>query len=167
MRIGPTAVAPNFVFPLAVMVALSAPAHVTLWACLTLGMFTDLTNTVELANGSPHITVIGPYALGYMLAGQLILTMRGLMIRRNILTVAFLSMAGMVVCNIVVVAIFAIRGTYETGLVFEPTKQLIARLGRSVYTGLLALPLAMLLLPLAHPLGLAIAQQRRFARRTY
>ncbi len=165
LRIGETPVSPSFVMPLAVVVAIAAPSTAALWACMILGSALDLTNKIECIGG-PDRTVLGPYALGYVLAAQLVLTMRGLMIRKNILTVGFLSLFASLVCHIVVTGIFFVRSRFDTQVPFDGTQQLAWRLGSSLYTGLSGLVLGALLLPLLGAMGLSIGPARRFARRS-
>ncbi len=164
LRIGETPVAPSFVMPLAVAIAIAAPSTAALWACLALGMSLDLTNSIEVVAGGPARTVLGPYALGYLLAGQLVLTMRGMMIRKNILTVGFLSLFCSAVSHIVVTAIFAIRSRYDVDVPFDATQQLLWRFGSSLYTGLVGIVLGAVLLPMLGAMGLTIGPARRFGR---
>lgn len=165
LRLGPTLIAPSFVFVLCALIAISAPPIAVLWACLILGLVTDLTNMVELAAGAPAATVIGPYALGYLLAGQLMLSLRALLMRANPPTLAFLSMVGYAVAQIVVVAIFTLRAWIGDPIEWHATTQLLQRLGAAAYTGVLGLVLSLVLVPLGPLLGLHSPQQRRFGRR--
>lgn len=165
LRIGETPMSPSFVMPLAVAVAIAAPTTPALWACLSLGVALDLTNTIETAAGGPARTVLGPYALGYLVAGYLVLTMRGLMMRKNILTIGFLSLACSLVANIVVTAIMAIRARYDVGVEFDASQQLLWRLGSSLYTGVVGTILGAVMLPMLGAMGLTIGPARRFGRR--
>ncbi|MDX2147626.1 MAG: hypothetical protein SFZ23_08905 [Planctomycetota bacterium] len=165
LGLGPAGIAPSFVFPLLTLVAMSAPPAIVHWACLSLGVMLDLTFPIELRDGKPPIVLLGPYALGSLLAGQLIVTMRGLMIRRNPLTLAFLCTCGYAVCQVVVVAIFTLRHATGTPLLWDAPEQLLARLGSALYTGVLALVMALALVPAAPWLGLHAAAPRRFATR--
>lgn len=165
LRIGETPVAPSFVMPLAVVVAIAAPSTSALWACLMLGMTLDLTNALEVTAGTTVRTVLGPYALGYVLAGQLVLTMRGLMMRKNILTVGFLSLFCSLVANIVVTAVFTVRSRYDPAVPFNASDELVWRLVSSLYTGLVGIVLGAVLLPMLGAMGLHIGPARRFARR--
>lgn len=165
LRIGETPVSPSFIMPLAVTVAIAAPTTSALWACLYLGMALDLTNTIELMGGGPTRTLLGPYALGYVLAGQLVLTMRGLMIRKNILTIGFLSLFCSLVCHTVVIGTMFIRARYDHAVPFDATQQLMWRFVSSLYTGLVGIVLGALLLPMLSAMGIAIGPARRFARR--
>lgn len=165
LRLGPTGVAPSFIIPLLVFVAIGAPQHVVWWTSFTLGLVMDLTFNVELLHGAPPATIVGPYTLGFLLAGQLVITMRGLMMRRNPLTVAFLSVVAAAVCQIVVVGFYTARSAFGDPIVFNPTSELIARLGGALLTGATGLVLALLLTPLAPALGLSGGQPRRYSRR--
>lgn len=166
LRLGETPVAPSFVMSLAVVVSLAAPTNAALWACLAIGVVLDLTNPIEVLAGGPDRTVLGPYALGHVLACQLVLTMRGLMMRKNVLTVGFLALFCSFVCHVVVTAILAIRLRYDHGVVFEPTQELMWRFGSSLYSGIAGIVLGAALLPLLGTMGLSIGPSRRFARRT-
>lgn len=164
LRLGPTLIAPSILFALAAFIALSAPALTTLWTCLILGLLTDLTWTIELRTGGVA-TIVGPYALGYLLAGQLIVSMRGLMIRWNPLTLGFLAGAGSCVAQICVVALMTLRAALGSPIVWTASDQLLQRLGASLYTGVFAVLMGFILMPLAPVMGLPTPQQRRFGRR--
>lgn len=164
MELGSSGIAPSFVLVLATYIALLAPSGTALWACVALGLLVDLTNTVDLASGGSAV-IAGPYALGYVLAGQLVLTMRGVMMGRNPLALGFLALLASIVCHLVVVAIFAVRGLLVDEVTWGAAGQLGPRLGSSLYTGALAVALALVLFPMSGALGLTGPQARRFARR--
>ncbi|HLO40410.1 MAG TPA: hypothetical protein VK176_05245 [Phycisphaerales bacterium] len=166
LRIGETQIAPSFVMPLAVTVAIAAPTTPALWASLALGAALDLTNAIETAGGGPARTILGPYALGYLVAGYLVLTMRGIMIKKNILTIGFLSMMSSLVANIVVAAIMAIRARYDTAVEFDASQQLLSRVIGSLYTGVVGTLIGAVLLAMLGTMGLTIGPARRFGRRT-
>jgi len=164
LSLGSTGAAPSFVFAFATFIALFAAPHTALWSSLVLGLLVDLTGELALTEGRQVAVLIGPNALGYLLAGQLTLTLRGVMVRRNPLTLGFLAFVSCVVAQIVVVAIYTLRSSYDP-IAFMPSQQLIARMGTALMTGVLALFLGLALVPLAPFFGLPAAQQRRFARR--
>lgn len=169
LRLGTLTIAPGFVFPLAAFVAMCASPQAAAWACLLLGVMVDLTSPRDGADGA-LLTVVGPNALAYFLAGQFVLTMRGLMIRRNPLTVVFLSVTGAMVAAIVVVAVFTLRKGIVGGVEWSATEQLLTRLGSAVYTGVTALVMSLLLIPLAPLFGFQLghgryAVKREFSRR--
>jgi len=163
--LGPTWMAPSFVFPLLVFVALFTQPLTVYWAALTLGLVTDLTNLVEVTEGGGRLVIIGPYALGYLVAGQLVLTLRGVMIQRNPLTMAFLAIMASVVAHVVVVAFMTAHKVYGEPLAWSAGTELVRRLGVSVATGVSAFALSLVLFPLSAALGVQGGQPRRFARR--
>lgn len=166
LQLGPTPIAPSFVLPLAVVVAMFASSSASLWACLLLGLMIDLTWKIPRTDFGTA-TMIGPYALGYLLAGQLVLTLRGIMMRRNPLSVAFLSAAAAIVANVVVVAIITLHTAfYNDPIDWSPPQQLLARLISALYTGLIGLVLAPALLFVAPFMGLQTPGTRRYVKRS-
>jgi hypothetical protein len=117
-----------------------------------------------LRDGTGTATLIGPYALSYLLSVQLITALRGLVIKRNPLTVGFLSFMGSIVCQVVLVGILSIRmwwGDAIFGPEASPSQELLARLASAAYTGLLGCGLGLILFPLAPWLGLAGQTRKR------
>ena len=133
-RLAPGDISPSFVIPLIVFVALSAPARHALWAALLLGLLIDLTWLVPRTDGGEAI-VVGPHALGALLATQLVLSVRGMVIRRHFLTLVILSMVSAAVVAAVVVAFMTVRDIYGDPIEFRPTGELVSRLLGAVYTG--------------------------------
>ncbi len=172
LRPGAYAIAPSFIVPLAVVIALGAPAQAPMGACLILGLLLDLTAPIPTAAGPAGglLTVAGPHALGLVLAGQLVLALRGLMIRRNPLAMAFLCIAAAAAMHITVTAIFTFRGVSAgsgPGGGWDAAGQLLSRLGAALYTGASGLVLAFILLPLAPIMGFAGAQPRHIPMRSF
>ncbi len=164
LRLGPQPIAPSFVFVLLTAIAMGAPGRVVLWSSLIMGVLTDLTTVMPVTNGGAAGVVVGPHAVAFVLGTQLVMTLRGVMIRRNPLTMGFLAMCGSAVAQIALVAVYSLRSLYDP-VVWHASSELWARLGSSVYTGVLGALLALVLLPLSPFLGIAGPQQRRFARR--
>lgn len=164
LRLGDTTIAPSFVMILGAFIALSAPPLPALWGCLILGVVMDLTWGVEMKPESAPLDLLGPYALGMLLAGQLIITIRALMMRRNPLTVAFASFVGAIVCQVVVVAIVTLRGIMGDLTNWDASGQLLARMGAALYTGLVAIIISLLLFPLSGLLGFPSTHPRRGMR---
>jgi cell shape-determining protein MreD len=146
LRLGDTGIAPSFVAVLAVYVASAAPARAAQWACLILGALMDLTAPVSRVDAASTFTVLGPNALGALLMCQFVLASRGLLFRRNPLTLAVLTGVGFALWQIVFTAVFSVRNLLGDPIVWSATGQLVTRLGSSVYTGVAALPIALLLL---------------------
>lgn len=158
--VGALSAAPSYVVPLAVFIAICATPSQTLWVCLLLGLGLDLTSPHALGPAD-QITVAGPHAIGLLLAGQFVLVTRGLVIRRNPLTVVVLSIPAALLMHIVVVAFFTLRQFYTPLPDWSATAQLGARLFSSILTGGSALVLSILLMPLAPALGLQATHGRR------
>lgn len=165
LEIGTPRIAPSFVMAFAVFVATFAPPRVAQWGCLILGLLVDLTFPVELTGGR-QATLAGPYALGYLLACQLVLTMRGVMIRRNPLAVGALAIMAAAVAQIFVVAVYTVRQQLGDPITWHPTAEMLRRVAGSLYTGGFAVLLALVLFPLGPALGFQATQARRFARRS-
>lgn len=159
LQLGPTGVAPSFAIPLAVFIALAAPARQALWACLLLGVGMDLTARVVAVPG----VVVGPQALGFLLMGQLVLAARGLMIRRNPLSLVLLSVLGAMVASIVAVAIYTLRGMVYGPEPFPAGEQLLVRILAALYTGVTAFVMSLVLLPTAGVFGFPHEGHRRFS----
>jgi len=144
-------VAPSFVTPLLVFIAMSADSRAAVWAGLLLGLAKDLTWGVERAIGEgvfEPMMIPGPYALGGLLAAHLTLSMRGLVIGKNPLTIGFVTLVASCVVQIVVVFTISIRGVYEP-LEWAPMTELLSRLGRAALTGVMGAVMALALLPLS------------------
>ena len=153
VHLGSYAAAPSFVLPLAVFIALCAPPQQATWACVTLGLFLDLTAPQALPGDS--LVVIGPYAIGTFLACQFVLAVRGMVIRRHPLTVVMLSIVAAMIMQIAVTALLTLRGLVaDHAMVWNPSHELVERLASALVTGASALVIAILVAPMAPLLGL-------------
>lgn len=159
LPVGTHSASPSFVIPLAVYIAVCAAPRHAMWACLGLGVMLDLL-APHATKGEP-MTIIGPYALGLMLAGQFVLAVRGLVIRRNPLTVLALSIPAAAIVQIVVVAIITARHIAGDPTVWDATGQLAARMLSALMTGVSGLVMGLVLMPLAPALGLGGGMRRR------
>ncbi|HZW10278.1 MAG TPA: hypothetical protein VFF69_10285 [Phycisphaerales bacterium] len=145
LQIPQTSVAPSFLGVYSVFIACSAPPRAAQWGCLALGLLMDLSSPFAPLD-SALFTVAGPNALGALLMCQFVLAVRGLMFRRNPLTLAFLSCVGFAVWQAVVTAVFTVRGFAYQSIEWSPAGQLGSRLASSLYTGIVAIPVALLLI---------------------
>jgi hypothetical protein len=153
LALGALGAAPSFVFVLMAFVAMSAPRTTIFWTAAAMGVCLDLLFRLPLREGTGTVTILGPHALAYAIAAQLILSMRGLMIRRNPLTLGFLAFVGSLVAFLVLVGFYTIRHAAGAPIAWEAKRQLLAAMGSSLYTGVLAIVLAFVLLPLTSVLG--------------
>lgn len=166
LGLGRTGIAPSFLLILTSFVAMSAPSRTASWAALALGLLGDLTADIALRpvqSLETHAFILGPRAIAFLLAAHLILSMRGVMIRRNPLTLGFLVLVGGAVAQVTLVAILWWRQLLDP-IAMDPTHELLYGLGSCLYSALVAVPVALLLLPAAPLLGLPGPQQRRFGR---
>jgi hypothetical protein len=130
------------------------------WACLLIGLTVDLTSDVALENGAIAI-VAGPHALGYVLMGQFVLTVRAMLIKRNPLTMPLLTVAGALLVHLFVIAIFTVRNYYD-GIVWDLGSEVARRAASAGYTGVIALPLSYVLHACSGVFGFQQSSGRQF-----
>lgn len=160
---GALGVHPSTMIPILVFVALYAPRRHVLWAAVVLGLSRDLLTPLTHENGGP-VHLVGPYVLGSLLCVQFVLSVRGMVIRRNPLTIGVLSVLGAIVAEILVVAIVTVRVMAGDHLVWGASDELVARLLSSLYTGLMGLVLSFIFFALTPAFGFQGAVATRFAR---
>jgi len=132
---------PSFFIPLLVFVAMRAPHRTALWAGLAGGLLLDLIHPLARPGASP-VTVPGPHAIGTMLAVQLVVALRAMVMHRNPLTTAVLAFVTVVVAGVVAIALLTIRTMFGGGIDYAPTHELLTLLGSALYTAVVALVLA-------------------------
>lgn len=160
---GSGGVHPSMVIPLMAFAALYAPRKQAMWAAIILGILMDLLSPMARADGG-SVVIVGPYALGYLLACHFILAIRGSLIRRNPLTLVIISIASSLIAQIVVIAIFTARDLGSNPLIWDASDQLVQRSLSSAYTGLSALILSIIFFALAPAFGFHSSVPTRFAR---
>ncbi len=158
---GAASIAPSFIVPFIVFLALSAPLVPTLWVALVLGIAVDFCSPDE----GGAVFVIGPHALGYMAGAYFVFTMRGLM-RRHWLSLIFLSVLACALAELVVVAFYSVRGMYNPSG-FVAWRELLRRVMGALYTSATATLLSAILLPMSGLFGFQDPHQRRFAARRH
>ncbi len=94
LRLGRTDIAPSFIFCLVTFIAMAGPAASARWAALAAGLVMDVISGLPVKDSGAEAYLLGPHALGYLLGCQLVLTLRGVMIRHNPLALAFLAAVG-------------------------------------------------------------------------
>lgn len=157
LAVGPTSIAPSFILPFIVFVAMFAPAMKAYWTALLCGLAIDL-----LSPRGAMLVVPGPYALGFLAAAFLIVTIRTI-INRNTVAVVVFSMLGTAIAQIVIVALLTFRSMYtdQDVMVWSPTQELVQRMLASLYTGVTAFGLSFLLFPMLKTFGFADPYSRR------
>lgn len=147
LQLGAAGIAPSFVLPLMVFVALWAPTWTSVGAAMLLGLLLDLVSPVALEGGGGAV-VVGPHVLGMLLGAALVLNLRQVVIRRNPLTQLVLTILAGGAVGVVVVFLHAVRALHDP-IDFAPAGQLFSKLGTAGYSGLSALALSLVLFPLA------------------
>jgi hypothetical protein len=166
LALEPSGIAPSFVLPLVAFIALHAPAMAALWVALCIGVVLDLTDPTLAADGRYEITVLGPMAIGCLAAAYTSLTIRGLLVRRNPITLIVLAVMVALIANLVAVAMLSMRSIYDAALVVHPTDELVRGVFSAGYTAGSAAVLAAIFTPLAGLFGFhQESHGRRMARR--
>lgn len=165
VRVGNIVGAPSFIIPIVVIVALCAQPGPALWTALILGLLSDITAGVPTTTNETMYH-IGPGAIGMVLGAQFVLLVRGMVIRRNPLTLVVMSISAGVIAAICTVAIITIRQfILRDPIEWSPTHELTQRLFSALITGGSALALSIVLLPLTPLLGLPHSQAHIRTRR--
>jgi hypothetical protein len=157
------AAVPSLVFIFATFIAMCAQARFASWWAIALGLAADLTSPLPVSHAGPPLVVVGPHALAYLAAAHLVLSLRGVVIRRNPLTLGFLTLSAGLVAQSLLITMFWVRHFYDP-IIFAATDELFARLAGVAYSALLAVPFALVLIPLAESLGLPNPARGRFGR---
>ena len=144
------AIRPSFCGVLAVFVALSAPRTTALWACFCLGLLLDLSNPLTVETGRT-LYLIGPYTLGFVAGGWLVLQARSMVFRRRPFTIGVMTIVCLLAVQIVATILFVVRSrSWYPGGPVEWTEltvwvELLKRFLIAIYTGLLAVPVGWVL----------------------
>ncbi|MFN7020365.1 MAG: hypothetical protein ACK4WH_03430 [Phycisphaerales bacterium] len=143
LRIGSGDVAPSFIVPFVVYIAMFAPAMVAYWAAVWTGLALDLASP----RGAEAFIIVGPNAIGLLAAAYVVVTLRAV-VNRNPLALVVFSIIAAAMCGLVVVAIFTLRSWYTPQIVWHAGGELSSRLFSAVYTGLSAAVVGLCLFPL-------------------
>lgn len=144
LQLGDLNIAPHFAIILLVFVTLWSTRGAALAAALLLGVALDLFYQVKLNDGS-DIVVLGPHALGCLLAAYAVLNLRALMFRKNVLAIAFLSLVAAALAQVVVAALLTAHASYDAVEFGPAASELGQRLASAVYTGVVAIAYGALL----------------------
>ncbi|MHC4414713.1 MAG: hypothetical protein ACYS0G_05465 [Planctomycetota bacterium] len=174
---------PSLCGVLAVFVALSAPRMTALWACFILGMLLDLSHPLTMPEplldasypvASPvvrRLHVIGPYALGYVAGGCLVLQVRTMVFRRRPLAIGVMTVGFLLAVHVVVVGLYVVRSWYPGGPVFwtelATLNELLRRFLIALYSGLFAIPIGWLLVKSMPLWGFQTVSHRSGLGRSY
>ena len=147
-------VRPEFLFIFMIFVAALAPTQIVFKSAVVLGILSDLF-TVYLTTEHQNITIIGPHALGYMLGAALALQVRTMLFRQHPVSITLMVFMGGLTAHLTTIFLISIRwllGEWITvwpAYQWSPTDQLVERFLMVLYTTIMALPVAWILLRLA------------------
>lgn len=133
LRLGSGTVAPSFVVPIVVWFALNASQKPALWAALIAGAMLDLTAAMPRTDGGDAL-ILGPRAIGLLLAAKLVVSIRAKLIRRSPITLGVASGLAAAVMASVVVALFAVRAAIGDPIAWNVGGELASRLLGAAYT---------------------------------
>lgn len=146
LQLGQSQIAPYLPLILVAWVAMwAAPAH-AIGGALVIGMLYDIYAHLPTNTGGTMV-VLGPNALGCVLGAFLVLTLRGVMLRKNLITIMLLAGLSALLCQILVTTLLSIRAAIDNAasgagaeavLFGSPLGQLGIRSASAVYTGLVA-----------------------------
>lgn len=161
-------VLPSFLLVFTVFMALVAPVEVVPWCAILLGLVTDFTTPYATAGGMSDYAVIGPHALGFFAAGYISVQMRGLMFRDSPWSIGAMVCIAGIFAHLVIVALLNLRGlpflTAEPVGQWNWADQLVYRFFGLLYSALVAIPIAYLLIRLEPLMGITASGNRRARR---
>ncbi|MGD9791014.1 MAG: hypothetical protein AB7Q00_08210 [Phycisphaerales bacterium] len=166
ISVGRMAVVPGLVFALVAWIGVWATVPAALWSAILLGLACDLLwgyPKVGGVGGTAYI--VGPNALGFFLAMQLILSLRGVMNRKNPMAYGVLAILGSVTAQAIVIAVLSVHRIYGDAIDWQASHEVGARLAGSLSTGVVALVVSYLLLPLHGVMGFPAMAYRPGSRR--
>lgn len=141
-QLGDRDIAPRFAIILLAFVAAWARRRHVLWFSLILGLLVDLLTNIPLTTGDTA-TAVGPNAIGYLVGGYTAFILRAWMYRKHALAIAFLSAAAALVSAVITLAMLKARAAYDPVMMGSATSELGVRAATALYTGVVAVPVAM------------------------
>lgn len=164
LALGTSGVAPHFVIVLVAFVAMHGQGPGIYWTALLLGAAIDLSSVRTSADELGVAGMLGPHALGYVMAAYAVVSVRGVMMRRSPLALPFLSMTATVLAALVSTFLLMARSMLDRELVFSMWASLGGELGSAAYTCVIAFALAPPLRWAAGLMGLEDSGAKRFGR---
>ncbi len=156
---------PNFCGVLAVFVALSAPRTSALWGCFVIGLLLDLS-IQHTIGGNRGVYLVGPYALGLLAGGGLVVRGRTMVFRRRALTIGVMTLMALLVAHAIIVVLLVLRSRswYPGGPIHWPDTsvgvELLRRILIALYSALAAMPAGWLLVRTLPLLGFQMCVHR-------
>lgn len=160
LQFGPNS-APSLTLILVAYVAMWAPRLHALYAAVLAGVCLDLLGAQVAPGSATSITTLGPTALGTTLGAFTVLTARAMVERGNVLALPAMTFVLCALAHLVVVFCFAIKGLYDPSISFDAVPELFSRFGSSLYTALAAIPVGLVMTPMARLFGFSQHSGRR------
>ncbi|MBX3355212.1 MAG: hypothetical protein KF724_05900 [Phycisphaeraceae bacterium] len=133
---------------LVVFVLLLASRDAAWFAAVAGGAALDLMAPIPFDGRT--IVVVGPWALGFAFGGQLVLTLRGALVRRHALTLAVATFVFLMASTVVWCAIWSLRGWLPESLPpwggDSVLREFAMRSRWALWSGAVALPIGWLLM---------------------
>jgi len=164
LQIGPNAApnaSPSLTLILVAFVAMWAPRLHAVYAAIFAGVALDLLSAKVAPGSTSAVTTLGPHAVGAAFGAFTVLTCRAMLERSNLLALPLMAATLAVLTHLVVVFCFAVKGLYDPAISFAAGPELASRGLSSLYTGVAALPVSLVLRPSARLFGFSTQQSRR------
>ena len=157
LTFGGVTLAPSFMLVLMVWLALAAAPAQALWAAMILGLLMDFTSRYTLDSGQAAL-ITGPMALAYLAAARFVLGSRWVMLRRNPVALALMTLGAGALVTIASAVPLTMHRLYGDPIVWRAWPHVAGGFGSAFYSALLALPFGLLLNPVSGAFGLETAR---------
>ncbi len=161
LALGETGVAPSFLLILMVVAALWAPKATAMGAAMILGLLADLTRVAPAPGAGGVVTIVGPMTLGFALGCYTTLTLRVVVMRRNVVAIAGLVLVAGIMAHILAAALLALRSGIDPAVAARPLAELGRGVGVSAYSGAASLLVGPLMLFLTPAFGFPSSRRTR------
>lgn len=148
-----TSAAPSLTLILVSFVALWGPRMHAIYGAIVAGVCLDLMGARATPGATEAVTTVGPTALGAALGTYAVLTARAMVERTNILALPAMTVVLAALTHLVVVFCYSVRSGYDPAVSFEALPELGARGLSALYSGALAIPVGIVLTPMARLFG--------------
>lgn len=151
---------PMLLLVLLVFVALQAPGLHAAWAAVLLGVMTDVYRA-DYQTG-----LIGPWALGMLVASYALVQMRNLLFKDSMFTISIMTLVAGIFALLVATTLHAVRDNAaflgsEPVAQFSAARQLYEGFGMLLYTSVIAIPAGYLLLRMQPLFGFSARRSTR------
>lgn len=145
--------APSLTLILAAFIALWGPRMHAIYAAVLAGVCLDLMGARAAPGATEAVTTLGPTALGAALGAYAVLTARAMVERTNIFALPAMTVMLSALTHLVVVFCFSVREAYDPAVAFDALPELGARMLSALYSGAVAIPVGIILTPMARLFG--------------